>query len=144
MYQNLIYISRYFGFLLSNFEPLPTTTYLHPYLPLTTSTPIYPYPPPSLPASEQFLQGQWAQVPWTFFSIFTSFWNYNSLVNNRFLHQYEQCHSLGNCSNFLTIEAHEIMMGCVFHTFSKFYLDVNPRLTCANINRNPSDGVAWP
>ena len=43
MYQNLIYISRYLEFYI-NFEPLPTTTYPHPYLPLTTSAPTHPHP----------------------------------------------------------------------------------------------------
>ena len=65
MYQNLIYISRYLDFYYQILNPyilLPTP---HPYLPLTTSTPIYPYPPPPLPASEQFLQGQLSHVPWT-------------------------------------------------------------------------------
>ena len=66
MYQNLIYISRYLDFYYQILNPyllLPTP----PYLPLTTSTPIYPYPPPPLPTSEQFLQGQWVHVPWTYF-----------------------------------------------------------------------------
>ena len=35
----------------------------YPYLPPPTPTPTHPLP---LPASEQFLQGQGAQVPWTY------------------------------------------------------------------------------
>ena len=64
MYQNLIYISRYLDFYYQILNPylLPNP---HPYLPLTTSTPIYPYLP-----LNNFLQGQWAQVPWTYFFSF--------------------------------------------------------------------------
>ena len=66
MYQNLIYILDIWIFIIKFWTPtyyylpppLPTTTHLYPYLPL---------PIPPLHASEQFLQGQWAQVPWTYF-----------------------------------------------------------------------------
>ena len=69
MYQNLIYISRYLDFYYQILNPY----LLLPTPPLPTTNHLYPYPPPPLPASEQFLQGQLAHVPWTYFYRYFSF-----------------------------------------------------------------------